>query len=190
MPPSSAGSRTSTRQNTGPSSRSLDPLTPAQRSALMRRVRQRHTRPELIARAILHGLGLRFTVAGPHNRSLPSRPDIVLPRWRTVVLVHGCFWHRHPVCRLASTPTNRADFWAQKFSANVARDRHQKALLRKAGWRVLVIWECETRNPGKLRARLSHLFNTRRTKKRLAGRYQFQPKGVVFHLLPSSVSDH
>jgi DNA mismatch endonuclease, patch repair protein len=140
------------------SKRGIDPLTSAERSRLMSRVRQRHTAPEQIVRSILHRMGLRFTVSGPLNRTLPSRPDIVLPRWRTVILVHGCFWHRHPGCRLTTTPTAQADFWNQKFEANVGRDRNQRLLLRKAGWRVVVVWECETRNRPKLLKRLNRLF--------------------------------
>lgn len=130
----------------------------------MGRVRQRHTDPERIVRSLLHGLGLRFTVRGPLNRVLPSRPDIVLPRWRTVILVHGCFWHRHPGCKLTTTPTARADFWREKFAANVARDRKQRRLLRQAGWRVIVVWECETRQPGRLVRRLRGLFPAARSR--------------------------
>ena len=127
----------------------------------MGRVRQRHTEPEQVVRSILHALGLRFTVNGPLNHSLPSRPDIVLPRWKTVVLVHGCFWHRHDGCRLTTTPKTRPDFWNQKFSANVVRDKKQRVLLRRLGWRVIVVWECETRLPFKLVNRLQRLMASR-----------------------------
>jgi len=159
MTPLSADSRTSTGRNTGPSRTDiLESPIPAARSRLMARVRQRHTGPEQIVRSLLHVLGLRFTVAGPLNLSLPSRPDIVLPRWKTVVLVHGCFWHRHPRCPLATTPKSRVDFWNSKFAANVARDAKQKKQLRKKGWRVVTIWECETREPAKLNSRLRRIF--------------------------------
>jgi DNA mismatch endonuclease, patch repair protein len=157
---SSSASLISTRQSSPGSSRGRDPLGAKARSLLMARVRQRDTGPEQIVRSILHNLGLRFTVSGPSNRSLPSRPDIVLPRWRTVVLVHGCFWHRHPGCRLATTPANRAEFWAQKFRANVSRDRRQRRALQKAGWRVVTVWECETRRPGRLAKRLLRSFSS------------------------------
>lgn len=160
----SRASRTSTRQNSARSERRLDPLTPSERSRLMARVRQRHTGPEQIVRSVLHALRLRFTVNGPHNRSLPSRPDIVLPRWKTVVLVHGCFWHRHADCRLATTPRTRAEFWNRKFTTNVERDHRQRALLRKAGWRVVTVWECETRSVTRLSARLERLFAEKRAK--------------------------
>lgn len=124
----------------------------------MKRVRLRGTKPELIVRKILHSLGLRFTINGPLNRDLPSRPDIVLPRWRTVVLVHGCFWHRHPGCKLTTTPSNRAEFWQAKFEANIARDAAQCKQLRSLGWRVVTIWECETRNPELLSKKLTKAF--------------------------------
>jgi DNA mismatch endonuclease, patch repair protein len=153
---SSAASPISTVRNSARS----DPLSLVERSRLMARVRQRHTGPEQIVRSLLHRIGLRFTVDGPLNRTLPSRPDIVLPRWRTVILVHGCFWHRHPGCRLTTTPQTRMDFWYQKFEANISRDRRQRTLLKKAGWRVLVIWECETRQRQKLAARLERLFSS------------------------------
>jgi DNA mismatch endonuclease (patch repair protein) len=153
-----SASRISTRQSSAQSKRRLDPLTPSERSILMAGVRQRHTGPELIVRSLLHSLRLRFTVNGPLNRSLPSRPDVVLPRWKTVILVHGCFWHRHANCRLATTPRTRTKFWVQKFTANVARDRLQRSLLRRAGWRVVTVWECETRSATRLIARFTRLF--------------------------------
>src|SRR5688572_14987038 len=140
MARSSGVSRISTALNSARSEASIDPLTLAERSRLMARVRQRHTGPEQIVRSLLHRRGLRFTVDGPLNRTLPSRPDIVLPRWRTVILVHGCFWHRHPGCKLTTTPTNRAAFWREKFAANVSRDLQQQILLRTSGWKVRLVW--------------------------------------------------
>lgn len=85
-----------------------------------------------------------------HRRDLPGSPDIVLPRHRVVVFVHGCFWHRHPRCRLAYTPKSRQEFWSAKFDENVARDRRVKRKLRRLGWRVVTVWECQAANPGKL----------------------------------------
>ena len=161
MSRSSAALRTSTARSLVRSRKSRDPLSPEQRCLLMSGVRQRNTGPEKIVRSILHRLGLRFTVGGPLNRSLPSRPDIVLPRWRAVILVHGCFWHRHPGCRLTTTPTNRAQFWQDKFGANILRDRRQQGLLRKGGWNVRIIWECETRKPSRLATKLQRWFNRR-----------------------------
>ena len=125
----------------------------------MRRVRLRDTKPEQIVRKLLHRIGVRFTINGPSNRKLPSRPDIVLPRWQIGVLVNGCFWHRHPGCRLTTTPTARADFWQAKFAANVKRDREQRRKLRALGWRVVTVWECETRKPALLKRRLARWFD-------------------------------
>lgn len=109
-------------------------------------IRGRDTKPEIAVRRYLHGRGLRYRVA---PRDLIGRPDIILPKYRTVVFVHGCFWHRHPGCRFATTPSTNARFWLGKFEANVARDSVVQGALRNAGWRVLVIWECEI-EPGTL----------------------------------------
>jgi len=138
-----------------------DSLSPENRSRLMARVRSTNTQPELRVRSALHRLGLRFTVAGPRNRSLPGRPDIVLPRWGTVVFVHGCFWHRHSKCRRTTTPNHRRAFWLAKFRANIARDQRCLRLLRKRGWMVVVIWECETQDIAKLSSRLARIFAPR-----------------------------
>lgn len=121
-----------------------DIVDPAIRSRMMSAIRGKDTRPEMLVRRYLHACGIRFRL---HSRQLPGRPDIVLPRFRTVVFVHGCFWHRHPACHLASTPATRAEFWATKFSRNVERDRANASALAAMGWQVLTIWECETRDP-------------------------------------------
>lgn len=110
-------------------------------------IRGRDTKPEIIARKYLHAHGLRYRIA---PKALPGKPDIVLPKYRTVVFVHGCFWHRHEGCRYTATPATNSDFWQNKFSANVARDERAEKLLVEAGWRVFVIWECEV-NTRKLR---------------------------------------
>jgi DNA mismatch endonuclease (patch repair protein) len=117
-----------------------DFLTPAQRSERMSRIRGSNTRPELALRRELHRLGLRFRL---HPGHLPGKPDIVLPRHRAVVFVHGCFWHRHAGCPVATTPKSNVDYWLAKFSRNVARDREVAQQLVAAGWRVFVAWECE-----------------------------------------------
>jgi DNA mismatch endonuclease, patch repair protein len=121
----------------------LDPLTPEERSARMARVRNRDTKPEWRVRRFLHASGLRYRL---HQRVLTARPDLVFPARMVAVFVHGCIWHRHPdpACPLTRTPRTRTDFWEAKFAQNVARDAHQRAALEAAGWRVLVIWECET----------------------------------------------
>lgn len=109
------------------------------RSRNMRAVRGTNTRPEMLVRRGLHRRGLRFRL---HRRDLPGCPDIVLPRHRAVVFVHGCFWHRHEGCRYATTPATRREFWQNKFTANFERDRRALEGLRAAGWRVAVVWEC------------------------------------------------
>ena len=129
----------------------MDRLAANERSELMSRVRAKNTRPEIAVRRLLHALGFRFRL---HRSDLPGHPDIVLPRRRKVVFVHGCFWHRHPRCRKASTPQTRCDFWALKFKQNIERDKRQKRELKRMGWGVLVVWECETHNLGRLKDRI------------------------------------
>lgn len=119
-----------------------DVHTPEQRSRNMAAIRSTNTKPEMRVRSALHALGFRFRL---HRKDLPGRPDIVLPKHRTVVFVHGCFWHCHR-CKYGSVvPATRADFWAAKRQGNVARDRASAAALRRMGWRVAVLWECEVR---------------------------------------------
>ncbi|HEX8418634.1 MAG TPA: DNA mismatch endonuclease Vsr [Sphingomonas sp.] len=125
------------------------------RSRIMGAVRQKNTAPETIVRQVLHRLGLRFRL---HRKGLPGTPDIVLPRHRTVVFVHGCFWHRHRGCGKASTPKTRLDFWQEKFDRNVERDARNESALVDAGWRVLIVWECETKNVARLTDRLKSDF--------------------------------
>jgi DNA mismatch endonuclease (patch repair protein) len=117
-----------------------DFLSPKERSERMSRIGSRDTLPEVALRKALHALGLRFRI---HDKRLPGRPDIVLPRFRTVVLVHGCFWHRHPGCKVATTPKSNTAFWREKFERNTVRDARNTASLEALGWRVLVAWECE-----------------------------------------------
>lgn len=128
-----------------------DRLTPAERSAHMARIRGKHTLPEVRVRQLLHGLGYRFRL---HRRDLPGSPDIVLPRLRAVVNVHGCFWHQHPGCRLARLPKTRPEYWLPKLARNAARDEQALRDLAALGWRPLVVWECETKTQEALRTRL------------------------------------
>lgn len=123
----------------------------------MSRIRGRDTTPERAVRSVLHRMGYRFRL---HRPDLPGRPDIVLPRHRTVVLVHGCFWHRHPGCRFAYTPKSRQGFWLAKFASSVERDRRQRRELRRLGWRVVVVWECQTSDRERLRRRLERALAT------------------------------
>jgi DNA mismatch endonuclease (patch repair protein) len=120
-----------------------DRITPNQRSLLMSGVRTKHTGPELKVRSVAHRAGFRFAL---HRRDLPGKPDIVLPRFKAAVFVNGCFWHQHEGCSKSSLPATRKAFWKAKLSRNVARDVENREKLCGAGWRVLVIWECKTRN--------------------------------------------
>ena len=122
------------------------------RSEMMARIRGRDTTPELIVRRISHGMGFRFRL---HRKDLPGRPDLVFPRHRLAVFVHGCFWHQHSGCRYAYKPKSHIAFWTDKFVRNVARDRHNEEALRNLGWRVFVIWECETRDEETVRQYLA-----------------------------------
>ncbi len=129
----------------------------------MSRVRGKDTKPEIKVRRLLHRLGYRFRL---HRKDLPGSPDIVLPRLRTVVFVHGCFWHRHPGCKMASTPKTRTDFWQAKFARNVERDALYEARLREMSWTVIVVWECQTRKETDLALRLTELLGLRQSAKR------------------------
>lgn len=128
-----------------------DSLTKERRSWKMSRVCNKNTKPELLVRSILHCNGYRFRI---HNLKLPGKPDIVLTKYRTVIFVHGCFWHRHKNCKDATVPKSRTEFWLQKFSQNVERDEKAQIALSPLGWKVLVVWECETSHPDLLLNRL------------------------------------
>ena len=118
----------------------------------MGRIRGKNTGPELAVRRLAHRMGYRFRL---HRRELPGRPDIVFASYRKVVLVHGCFWHRHPGCRFAYVPKSNAEFWHEKFDSNVERDARTLGQLTDLGWRSLVVWECETDDRSGLAGRLS-----------------------------------
>ena len=119
----------------------MDRISPAHRSWNMSRITGRNSAPELAVRSFLHRQGLRFRL---HIAGLPGRPDIVLPKSRTAVLVHGCFWHRHRRCRFAYMPKSNPAFWQEKFEKNVARDKRTSRALRSLGWHVVIIWACQT----------------------------------------------
>ena len=112
------------------------------RSRMMSGIRGKNTKPELALRRSLHALGFRYRL---HAKGIPGRPDIVMPKYRAVIFVHGCFWHRHAGCRYATVPATRPEFWAAKFHANVVRDAAVQSALREAGWRVGTVWECALR---------------------------------------------
>ena len=130
----------------------MDTLTPAQRSALMSRIRGANTKPELAVRRALHAHGYRFRL---HGRGLPGRPDLVFRRRRVVVFVHGCFWHRHDGCAKSRLPKSRAEYWRAKFETNVERDERNVRALAAEGWRVFVAWECEVERDETLLDRLT-----------------------------------
>lgn len=120
-----------------------DIISKQHRSWNMARIRSKDTEPERIVRSILHKMGYRFRL---HQKDLPGMPDIVLRKHGTVILVHGCFWHRHPLCKLAYNPKSRMEFWERKFKRNIERDGEVQQQLKGLGWKVITIWECETFN--------------------------------------------
>lgn len=125
-----------------------DVVDAATRSRMMAGIRGKDTKPELVVRRGLHRLGFRFRL---HDRVLPGKPDMVLSRWRAVIQIHGCFWHGHD-CPLFRWPGTRQEFWRSKIGRNVERDREVDAALDHAGWRVLTVWECALKGPGRIGA--------------------------------------
>lgn len=118
----------------------MDIVTREQRSRMMSGIKGKNTKPELLLRSALHALGFRFRI---QRKDLPGKPDIVLPKYKTIIFVHGCFWHRHPGCKYAYTPKSNVEFWTNKLEGNVTRDRLTEKTLEEMGWRVLIVWECE-----------------------------------------------
>ena len=135
-------------------------LTKVQRSVRMSLIRSRNTKPELVVRGLVHRMGFRFSL---HRRNLPGSPDIVLTRYRCAIFVHGCFWHRH-CCNVGNhTPKTRVRFWQTKLDGNRIRDRKNAAKLRRQGWRVLTIWECQVRNTNRIKQRIVRFLLSRKT---------------------------
>lgn len=128
-----------------------DTMSPEERSRQMALVRSEDTKPEMAVRRLVHGMGYRYRL---HCRDLPGKPDMVFRSRRAVVFVHGCFWHRHEGCSLARLPKSKVDFWTTKLEGNRERDTRKVAELKKSGWRVFVVWECELNNMEALAARL------------------------------------
>lgn len=120
-----------------------DHLSPSHRSWNMSRIHSKNTKPEKIVRSMLFSMGFRFRI---NRKDLPGKPDIVLPRYKTVIFVHGCFWHRHEGCNRATMPKSNTDFWEKKFCANVERDQRVKYELAALGWKVITVWECELKD--------------------------------------------
>ena len=134
---------------------SADTVSPERRSMIMSMIKGKNTKPEIIVRSVCHELGLRFRL---HRKDLPGKPDLVFPKHRLCIFVHGCFWHRHPDCKYAYTPKSRIEFWLPKLDKNVERDLHAQKTLLSLGWRVLVIWECDTKNRDFLRKEIQKTF--------------------------------
>jgi DNA mismatch endonuclease (patch repair protein) len=132
----------------------IDILTPRERSERMSRIRGKDTKPEMIVRRLAHGMGYRYRL---HSRNLPGIPDLVFPRLKKVIFIHGCFWHRHPKpgCKLARLPKSRLDFWRPKLESNRRRDIANEKRLRDLGWKILVVWECEMGNKEQLENKLT-----------------------------------
>ena len=139
-----------------------DFMTSEQRSRAMSTVKSKGTTIERHVRSLLHRMGFRYRL---HDRKLPGKPDIVLPKYKTVIFVHGCFWHQHPGCSKSKRPVTRAEFWAKKLDDNMRRDESNIRLLESLGWRVIVVWECETRDPEKLANRLNEELGRTRAKR-------------------------
>jgi len=136
---------------------SRDRLSEEHRSWNMSRIKSKNTSPELKVRKMLHSMGYRFRL---HGKNLAGKPDIVMKKHKTAIFVHGCFWHRHKNCNDCTTPTANREFWRKKFESNVLRDSKTQKILRKLGWKVFVIWQCETKDQHKLKEKLSSLMDS------------------------------
>ena len=138
----------------------MDKLTKEKRSWNMSRIKGKDTKPEIRVRSFLHRLGYRFRL---HKKDLPGKPDIVLPKHKTIIFVHGCFWHRHKGCKYSYNPKSRVTFWEEKFESNVRRDKIKIQQLKGKGWKVIIVWECQTKNSSDLESALKNgLFQKKR----------------------------
>ena len=133
-----------------------DVFSKEKRSWIMSRVKGRDTKPEMLVRSFVHRMGFRFRV---QRRDLPGNPDIALPRHRKVIFVHGCFWHGHKGCPRSKRPTTNKTFWNKKLDGNIERDKRFRGKLHRMGWKVLVVWQCDTRKPEKLLAKLERFLH-------------------------------
>ncbi|MFC1677999.1 very short patch repair endonuclease, partial [Planctomycetota bacterium] len=118
----------------------VDHLSKEKRSWNMSRIRSKDTKPEIIVRSMLHKMGYRFRL---HRKDLPGKPDITLPKYKTVIFVHGCFWHGHKGCKRSNVPKTNQDYWILKIQKNIQRDKYQRKQLKRLGWHVLILWECQ-----------------------------------------------
>ena len=128
-----------------------DVFSPAQRSWIMSRVKGENTKPEIIVRSLVHALGFRFRL---HRKDLPGKPDLVLPRHKKVIFVHGCFWHGHADCSRSKRPSSNEEFWREKLDKNIERDKATVNALKELGWDVLTVWTCEVNDTNKLKTKL------------------------------------
>jgi len=144
-----------------------DVFSPEKRSWIMSRVKGRDTKPEILVRSFVFRMGFRFRL---HQRKLPGTPDIVLPRHRKVIFVHGCFWHGHKGCSRSKRPSSNVRFWNNKLDANIRRDKRFRRQLRRMGWKSLVVWECETRSPEKLLHKLERFLHEEKSSKQSKNR--------------------
>lgn len=134
----------------------MDSVSRKRRSEIMSRVRSKDTGPEMLVRRLVFAMGYRYRL---HAKDLPGKPDLVFRRRRKIIFVHGCFWHRHEGCALARLPKSREEFWIPKLEANRERDERNRKELKKAGWKVLTIWECQLDDTGRLRGRIGRFLD-------------------------------
>lgn len=132
----------------------MDKHTPEQRHRNMSAIKGKNTKPEILVRKMLHSMGFRFRL---HSKELPGKPDIVLPKYKTAIFVHGCFWHRHPDCKYSTSPSTNVEFWVRKFAENTLRDEKKINELISLGWKVHVIWTCEIKDTPDFRHKLKLL---------------------------------
>jgi len=134
----------------------MDNLSLEKRSWNMAQIRSKNTKPEILVRKLLHSIGYRFRLG---RTDIPGRPDILLPKYKTAIYVHGCFWHRHEGCKYAYTPKSKIEFWNNKFATNIKRDQEVSEKIKNSDWRQLIIWECQTRNKDQLIVTLTEFLN-------------------------------
>lgn len=134
----------------------VDTLDIAERSKRMALVKNKNTKPEMLVRSMVYGLGYRYRL---HDKQIPGKPDLVFKSRKKVIFIHGCYWHRHEKCKLARLPKSRLDFWLPKLESNKIRDQKNQKLLRDMGWKFLVIWECEIGNQDKLKEKITNFLS-------------------------------
>ncbi len=149
------------RKNISPDNTMIDTLSPKKRSWNMARIKSSDTKPEILVRSLLSRMGHRFH---KNRKDLPGNPDIVLPKYKIAIFVHGCFWHKHKGCKSSNIPKTNVEFWKNKLNANVKRDKTAKRSLNRKGWKYITIWECKLDNMNKLKTRLRKLLKRKKLK--------------------------